>query len=109
MANSSYTIQMLVDQARTQGDLAPVLPTGGFFDTLALSIANDVMTDMLLGSAKGSRFNFKFNRIIVPQFFINSWQQDYASSLTNLGWLESCLAYNTSSTIVPKQIGRAHV
>ena len=102
MSNSSYTGQMLVDQARTMGDLAPVLPTGGFYDTLALSIINDCMTDMLLGSAKGSRFNFKFNRIIVPQFFVNSWQQDYASSLTNLGWLESCLAYNTSSTIVPK-------
>jgi hypothetical protein len=102
MANSSYTIQMLVDQARTQGDLAPVLPTGGFFETLALSVANDVMTDMLLGSAKGSRFNFKFNRTLVPPFFINSWEQDYASSLVNIGWLESCLAYNTSSTVVPK-------
>ena len=102
MSNSSYTGQLLVDQARTQGDLAPVLPTGGFYDTLALSVINDVMTDMLLGSAKGSRFNFKFNRIIIPPFFISSWQQDYASSLTNLGWLESCLAYNTSSTVVPK-------
>ncbi len=102
MANSSFTIQQLVDMARTMGDLAPTLPTGGFYETLALSITNDVMTDMLLGSAKGSRFNFKFNRILVPQFFINSWQQDYASSLTNLGWLESCLAYNTSSTVVPK-------
>jgi hypothetical protein len=102
MANSSYTVQNLVDQARTMGDLAPVLPTGGYYETLALSITNDVMTDMLLGSARGSRFNFKFNRILVPQFFVNSWQQDYASSLTNLGWLESCLAYNTSSTVVPK-------
>jgi len=84
------------------GDLAPTLPTGGFYETLALSIANDVITDMLLGSAKGSRFNFKFNRINITPFFINSWQQDYASSLTNLGWIESCLAYNTSSTVVPK-------
>jgi hypothetical protein len=102
MANSSYTIQNLVDMARTMGDLAPTLPTGGFYETLALSITNDVMTDMLLGSARGSRFNFKFNRMIVPQFFINSWQQDYASSNVGLGWLESCLAYNTSSTVVPK-------
>jgi hypothetical protein len=102
VSNSSYTGQNLVDMARTMGDLAPVLPTGGFFDTLALSVINDVMTDLLLGSARGSRFNWKFNRILPPPFFISSWQQDYASSMTNIGWLESCLAYNTSSTIVPK-------
>jgi hypothetical protein len=97
MANSSYTGMHLVDQARSHGDLAPVLPTGGFYETVALSAINDTMTDMLLGSARGSRFNFKFNRILINPFWINSWQQDYASPQTNLGWLESCLAYNTSS------------
>lgn len=97
MANSSYTGMNLVDQARSHGDLAPVLPVGGFFETVALSAINDTMTDMLLGSARGSRFNFKFNRILINPFWINSWQQDYASPQTNLGWLESCLAYNTSS------------
>jgi hypothetical protein len=102
MPQSSYTVQALVDIARTMGDLAPVLPTAGFYQTLALSVTNDVMTDMLLGSAKGSRFNFKFNRILVAPFFINSWQQDYASPMVNLGWLESCGAYNTSSTSIPK-------
>ena len=97
MANSSYTGMNLVDMARAHGDLAPVLPVGGFYETVALSAINDTMTDMLLGSARGSRFNFKFNRILVPPFFIQSWQQDYASQLVNLGWLESCLSYNTSS------------
>ena len=38
MPNSSYSIQNLVDMARTQGDLAPTLPTGGFYETLAISI-----------------------------------------------------------------------
>ena len=53
MANSSYTGMNLVDQARSHGDLAPVLQTGGFYETVALSAINDTMTDMLLGSARG--------------------------------------------------------
>lgn len=102
MGNSSYTLQNLVDIARAMGDLAPTLPTGGAYETIALSAINDAMTAMLAGSSKGSQFNFKFNRILIPPFFINSWQQDYASSVVNLGWLESCGAYNTSSTQFPK-------
>jgi hypothetical protein len=102
MGNSSYTLQNLVDIARAMGDLAPTLPTGGSYETVALSAINDAITAMLAGSSKGSQFNFKFNRILIPPFFINSWQQDYASSVVNLGWLESCGAYNTSSTQYPK-------
>jgi hypothetical protein len=102
MGNSSYTLQNLVDIARAMGDLAPTLPTGGSYETIALSAINDAMTAMLAGSSKGSQFNFKFNRIEIPPFFINSYQQDYASSVVNLGWLESCGAYNTSSTQQPK-------
>jgi hypothetical protein len=102
MGNSSYTIQNLVDIARTRGDIAPALPTGGSYETVALSATNDTMTAMLAGSAKGSPFNFKFNRILIPPFYVNSYQQDYASSVVNLGWLESCNAYNTSSTQYPK-------
>jgi len=102
MGNSSFTIQNLVDIARTRGDIAPALPIGGSYETVALSASNDAMTAMLAGSAKGSPFNFKFNRILIPPFFINSYQQDYASQVVNLGWLESCNAYNTSSTQFPK-------
>jgi len=96
MGNSSYSIQNLVDIARTRGDIAPALPVGGSYETVALSCANDAMTAMLAGSSKGSPFNFKFNRILCPPFFLNTYQQDYASNIVNLGWLESCGAYNTS-------------
>ncbi len=102
MGNSSYRIQDLVDISRTRGDIAPALPVGGSYETVALSATNDAMTAMLAGSSKGSPFNFKFNRIKVPPFFVNSYQQDYATNLINLGWLESCVAYNTSSTQFPK-------
>lgn len=102
MGNSSYTIQYLVDITRTLGDLAPTLPTGGSYETVALAAMNDVMTAMLAGSSKGSPFNFKFNRIEIAPFFVNSYQQDYAFNYLNIGWLESCGAYNTSSTQQPK-------
>jgi hypothetical protein len=92
--NSSYTIQNLVDMARSIADLAPTLPTGGFYETVALMAANDAMLQFLNGSSRGSRFNWKFNRIIVPPFFINSWQQDYLMPMANVGWLESAGAYN---------------
>lgn len=102
MGNSSYTLQSLVDIARAMSDLAPTLPTGGSYETVALSAINDAITAMLAGSSKGSQFNFKFNRILISPFYVNSWQQDYASSVVNLGWIESCGAYNTSSTQYPK-------
>lgn len=102
MGNSTFTIQNLVDDARTLGDLAPTLPVGGSYDTVALSAVNDTMTAMLAGSSKGSPFNFKFNRLLVPPFFINSWQQDYGQNNILIGWLESCIAYNTSSMQYPK-------
>jgi len=100
--NSSYTLQNLCDIARSLGDLAPTLPVGGSYEIVATSAVNDAMTAMLAGSSHGSPFNFKFNRINITPFFINSWQQDYAANYLTLGWLESCGAYNTSSTQVPK-------
>lgn len=104
MGNSSYTLQDLVDIARTLADVAPALPVGGAYETVATSSANDTMTAMLAGSSHGSPFNFKFNRIDIAPFFVNSWQQDYATANVNLGWLESCNAYNTSSTQYPKPV-----
>ena len=102
MGNSSYTLQALVDITRALGDLAPTLPVGGSYEIIATSAINDAMTALLAGSSHGSPFNFKFNRLNLAPFFINSWQQDYACNNLILGWLESCGAYNTSSTQSPK-------
>lgn len=102
MGNSSYTLQNLVDIARAMTDIAPTLPVGGEYEVVALSCINDAITAMLAGSSKGSPFNFKFNRVVVPPFFVNSYQQDYAQNNLNIGWLESAGAYNTSSTQQPK-------
>jgi len=105
MGNSSIQIRALVDDALTFAEIAPVLPNGGYSDQPALSITNDTMTAMLAGTPDGEPFNWKWNRILVPPFYINSYQQDYfIPGLLNLGWLESCTAVYQNITTFPKII-----
>jgi hypothetical protein len=86
-------------------DLAPALATGGYSNLPALSIANDVMQNMVAGGPEGQPFNWKWNRMVETPFFLNSWQQDYfIPNLVTLGWLESCTASNFSTTQFPKPI-----
>ena len=110
MGNSSQTIRSLVDDARSFPELSPTLPTGGYWETVALSAVNDTMTAMLMGTPEGEPFNWKWNRILVPPFFVNSYQQDYfIPGLVNVGWLEGCTAVNQSNTTFPKQIYQVEV
>lgn len=105
MGNSSIQIRALVDDARTFAEIAPVLPTGGHSLQPAVSIVNDTMTAMLMGTPNGEPFNWKWNRILIPPFYINSWQQDYfIPGLVNLGWLEGGTAVCQNSTTFPKRI-----
>lgn len=105
MGNSSQMVRNLVDDAQTFAEIAPVLPNGGYSDQPALSIVNDTMTAMLAGTPDGEPFNWKFNRILVPPFYINSYQQDYfIPGLVNLGWLEGCTAVYQNITTFPKII-----
>lgn len=68
-----------------------------------LSIANTVMSAMLLGGPGGQPMNWKFNRINVNPFPLISFQQDYfVPGVVTLGWLESCWANQFSSTAQPK-------
>lgn len=102
--NSTYTLQMLVDDAASLGDVAPALATAGYSDAPALSIANDVMTAMLLGGPAGQPFNWKWNRFNVSPFPTISWQQDYfVPSVINLGWLENAWSSNINQTSPLKQ------
>ena len=105
MGNSSCTVQMLIDDARSNAELAPALPVGGFADAPALSIANDVMQNMIAGGPMGQPFNWKWNRAKEQTFFVNSWQQDYLiPDQVSLGWLESCTGVNYSTTQYPKPV-----
>lgn len=104
MANSSYTVQNLVDSASSLGDVAPTLATGGFSNQPALDICNDVISAMLLGGPDGQPFNWKWNRFQCPTFFTISNQQDYfIPGLVNLAWIEDCWCANINQTSIPKQ------
>ena len=104
MGNSTITLSSVIDDAATLGDTAPVIASGGFSDTVALSISNDVIAAMLNGSKDAEPFNWKFNRFNVTPFLTISYQQDYfIPGNSNLGWLENCWAINVNQTSNPKQ------
>lgn len=104
MGQSTFKLQDVVDEARVNGDLSPAVPIGGFSNNPALSIANTVMSAMLLGGPNGERMNWKWNRINVPTFPTISYQQDYfVPGVVNVGWVESCWAVNINQTLINKQ------
>lgn len=102
--NSTYTLQSLVDDASSLGDVAPALATAGLSDAPATSIATDVMTIILLGGPRGEPFNWKWNRFNVTPFPTITWQQDYfVPGVINVGWLENCWASNVNQSSPLKQ------
>jgi hypothetical protein len=70
---STVTIQHLIDQAQTYGELEPVINAGGFTATVALSIANTVMNAICAVA-----FPYKWNEFNIAPIYSNSFQQDYA-------------------------------
>lgn len=104
MGYSTIQLSDIVDDASTLGDVAPALATGGFSNAPALSIANDVITNMMLGGPEGEPFNWKWNRFYPTPFPTISYQQDYfIPGLVKLGWLENSWAININQTSVNKQ------
>ena len=86
MGNSTITLQNVMDSISAIGDIQTVFDhTGGWADEPAITIGNDVMKELL-----STRFPWKWNRIKIPPFPLNSLQQDYASlSLKGIGWCEN--------------------
>lgn len=101
MGSSTISVQTIADQVTSLGELSPVLPTGGFSVQNALTIATDVMNDLI-----AQRFNWKWNRMILPPFYTISWQQDYAGLTSTwrapVGWLETAWWVDINSTAYPK-------
>jgi hypothetical protein len=106
MGNSTVTLQALVDSISTIGDLNPVLKnTGGFANEPALTIANDVMSELI-----AERNPWKWNAMKLWPFPINFSQQDYASvRMKNLGWLTSGYLVDVNSTQVPPPIRQLEI
>jgi hypothetical protein len=75
------------------------LATAGAALQPMLNICNDVTTELL-----AQVFNWRWNRNKYPLFYTNSWQQDYASNIVNLGWLENGALVDINNTALPKPI-----
>ena len=102
MGNSTTSIQSVADYVSSMGELGPVLPAAGFSIANILTMASDVMRDLI-----SQRFNFKWNRMKIPPFHTNSWQQDYAGLTATtwkspLGWIENAYWIDINNTALPK-------
>lgn len=114
MANSqsTVTLQNIADILAGIVDIAPILSVGGYSNLTMLTIANDVMNEMC-----AQPFPWKWNELILPQFYTNSYQQDYALvyptanrlSVLNLANLQRGIVFNMSTTSVPKPWGYVEI
>src|SRR5579885_411660 len=97
MANSqsTLTLQQMLDKILPLGDIEPFV-----------TICSDVYAEIV-----GLPFPHKWNEIKLPQFYTNSFQQDYAlvnldgSSVYNIEWLAQGIAVEISSSAQPKPWG----
>jgi hypothetical protein len=95
---STITVQQVVDWARTQTKLIPIVGVGGFSNEPALTIANMVVQEIL-----AYPYNWKFNRASLASFDTVENQQEYtATGVQDIGWLERGWAQDKNSTVVPK-------
>ncbi len=101
MANSTISVGTIVLHGKTFPDVAPILQTaaGGSSLQPSLTICNDTMIEII-----SDQFNWKWNRLNLPVFYTNSWQQDYALNVVNLGWLEGGWMVDINNTSTPKPI-----
>lgn len=96
---TTYTGQNLIDSIKIMPLLAPVFQSqvAGFSLEPGLSIINDSN-----GYFYGTNFAWKFNEIEIPPFYVSSYQQDYATSATNIGFLMSGECLDVNSTALAK-------
>jgi hypothetical protein len=84
MSQSTITVQQVVNYASQHTELMPLISVGGYTNEPALSIANDVLSELL-----GQPFPWKFNRKAAPVLVTQQWKQDYkfagASAFTQNG------------------------
>ncbi len=77
-------ISDVVKWARTVPNLVPLLGVSGFELEPAMTIAAQVQAEIY-----AAPWNWKWNRSVAPTFYVNANQQDYCTTLTSVGWLES--------------------
>lgn len=91
MSQSTITVQSVVNYASQHTELMPLIGVGGYTNEPALSIANDVLAELL-----AQPFPWKFNRKVAPVLVTQQWKQDYkfagASAFTINGGAAIALA-----------------
>ena len=98
MGNSTIKFQAIIDKVQMIGDLNPVFNnTGGWADEPAVTIGNDVMSELI-----SVRYPWKWNRLKIPPFPLTSWQQDYVSRIQTIGWLENGLRIDVNNPNYPQ-------
>jgi hypothetical protein len=100
LGNSTVTLQSVIDFNKAKGAPSPLDQPSGYGTSLALTLANDVMADII-----AERFNWKWNSQVATPFYTNSWQQDYPQiGLVNVDWLEDCDRVDINNTSIPKPL-----
>ena len=90
---SSITIQDVVNYTRAVApETVPILPVAGYSYEPALTFANDVLQKIM---AQGA--DWRWNVSYCPLFLTNCLQQDYVTSLRDLGWLMSAYAIDINN------------
>jgi hypothetical protein len=97
---TTLKIYDIVQSARAMPDLTPVFgQTSGFTQEPALTFANMVMQRFL-----AQRLDWKFNRAAAAPFLTVALQQDYITSITNLGWITQSWRIDINNTANPKPV-----
>jgi hypothetical protein len=96
---TSFTGQNIIDSIKIMPLLAPVFQSqvSGYSLEPGLTILTETMGYMM-----GENFPWKFNEIELAPFYTNSYQQDYATSNQNIGWLPSGECLDVNNTALPK-------
>ncbi len=99
MGNSTTRLQDCLDYCQSLADLNSVIPVSGYSVKRVLLTANAVMKKFLSSALKWS-----FNRKIFPIGITNSWQQDYATNLVDVAFLQDGYLLEINNTANPRPI-----
>jgi hypothetical protein len=99
---STITIRDTLDFVRIYPSLSSVFgnaAAGYGGNAIPIRIANKVLQEVL-----SKPFAWKWNRRVPASFLTNSLQQDYSTSITDLGWIENGTRTDINSGIIPPPI-----
>ncbi len=92
----STTVQGIVDDMMTHGDVEAVINAGGYTHRIALDISNFLMTKIC-----AVNFPHKWNSVDLPPIYSTSFQQDYA--IVNPAGLSGTLTLTAVSVVSAQQ------